>query len=257
MDSAFSVGHRALIRVSLAVLLIDDLTGRQITGSNARAWIEKGKPPISKHDGWFVFTDLYPGEYTVNADGGKYLPCSVETSVGAEGMETLIIRLRPGRVYTVPKGCMRVEGRAEPGAEITVINSTRASGFRLLADCAAGDDEIAVFHPEGIRLDGRAFRLSDPDGSGEDVVLRRSSDPDCRDGKYLLTKPLELSHSRTGSMLFPCFAATADENGGFFMIISAAASVTRLICEARGSKTVVREYEQSCEVCFRPELTDE
>ena len=51
MDGSYLIASRSLRRVSLAVMLVDDLTGTAITGSNARAWIENGKPPIKKNDG--------------------------------------------------------------------------------------------------------------------------------------------------------------------------------------------------------------
>ena len=80
MDESVIISHRTLCRVSLAVLLIDELTGAAITGSNARAWIENEKPPIKKGDGWFVFTDLLPGDYTVLAEGVQYLRQTVDVT---------------------------------------------------------------------------------------------------------------------------------------------------------------------------------
>ena len=63
--------------------------GRQITGSNARAWIEKEKPPIKKNDGWFVFTDLRPGCYTVNAEGGQFILSSKNVNIPEGSMQML------------------------------------------------------------------------------------------------------------------------------------------------------------------------
>ena len=255
MDEYFPIGHRAISRVSLAVLLLDDLTGRQITGSNARAWIEKEKPPIKKNDGWFVFTDLSPGSVTVNAEGGRFLLCSTEVNISGEEMNMITLRLKPGRVYPVPSDCLRVEGRAEPGALVTIVNCHRASAYKLLSDCREGDCSVSVFHPDGVRLDGRGFRLTGGEGS-EDVFLSTASDPDCRNGSYRLLKPVIYSHSRIGSLLMPAYTAQADENGRFFMILGAGAASSKLICEASGSLKVTREYENIDPECFRPDLTE-
>lgn len=252
MEDHFPVGHRALSRVSLAVLLLDDLSGRQITGSNARAWIEKERPPIKKNDGWFVFTDLRPGCYTINAGGGQFEPCCIDAEIAEDSVQMLVIRLKPGRVYPVPPGCLRVEGKAQPGAAVTIISCSKASGFKLLSDCKAGEGTISVFHPEGVRLDGRTFRLG-----SEDIILCASEDPDCRSGVYRLAEPLKYDHPRIGSTLMPAYSATADENGRFFMILGAGAASSGLICESAGSRTLSRKYENIDTQCFRPDLTEE
>ena len=256
MDEYFPIGHRAVSRVSLAVLLLDDLTGRQITGSNARAWIEKEKPPIQKNDGWFVFTDLRPGSYTVNAEGGRFLMSATQVTVTGEEMKMMTVRLRPGRVYPVPAGCLRVEGRAEPGALVTIVNCHRSAAYKLLTDCREGDRFLSVFHPEGVRLDGRGFRLTGGDGGSEDVFLSTAADPDCRNGCYQLSEPVRYSHSRIGSLLMPAYTAQTDESGRFFMILGAGAASSKLICEAVGSSSVTREYEKIDPECFRPDLTE-
>lgn len=256
MDDYFPIGHRALSKVSVAVLLLDDLTGRQITGSNARAWIENEKPPIKKNDGWFVFTNLRPGTYMINAEGGSFILCSETVEITDGTMKMLTLRLRPGRVYPVPSDCLRVEGRAEPGAAVTIVNCNKSSGFKLLSDCKAGDGVISVFHPEGVRLDGRAFRLTGSEGVVEDVFLTASDDPDCRDGRYRLSETLKSDHSRVGSVLMPLYFATADEDGRFFMILGAGAASSKLICECSGTVTIRKEYDNIDPECFRPDLTD-
>ena len=256
MDVFFPIGHRAISRVTLAVLLIDDLTGRQITGSNARAWIEKEKPPIKKNDGWFVFADLRPGCYEVNAEGGQFVSCITKVEIKEGSIQMMSIRLRPGRVYPVPSGCLRVEGRAEPGSKVTIINCNKASGFKLLSDCRSGDDKVSVFHPDGVRLDGRSFRLTGNDGSSELVFLSTASGTDCKNGCYQLSKPLKGDYSRIGSILMPAYSADTDETGKFFMILGAGASSGKLICESVGSVTATKTYDKIDTQCFRPDLTE-
>ena len=251
MDEFFSIGHRALSRVSLAVLLLDDLTGKQIVGSNARAWIEKAKPPIKKNDGWFVFTDLTPGEYSVNTEGGKYLSGKTVCKVDTGNMKTIIIRLKPGRVYPVPKDCLRVEGKAEPLSEITVVNCHKSASMKLTSDCKSGDMSISVFHPDGIRLDGLTFRLTTNGTDSEDISLLPGVSGE---ETYRLTEPLKNDHSRIGTLLMPVATATADENGNFFMILKGVPASAKLICEAKGTQTVIKEYEQPDMTCFRPVL---
>ena len=63
MEGSVLISHRSKRRVSLAVLLIDDLTGMPVRGSNARAWIEGEKPPIKKNDGWKSFYEALPATF--------------------------------------------------------------------------------------------------------------------------------------------------------------------------------------------------
>ncbi len=251
MDEFYSVGHRALIRVSLAVLLLDDLTGKPVTGSNARAWIENEKPPIKKNDGWFVFTDLRPGDCLVRAEGGVFqlsmMPCQLH-----EGrMETLTIRLKPSRVYPVPSHCLRVEGRADLDTAVTFINCRKNAGFKLLADAEKGSSVISVFHADGIRLEGRSFRLTSTDGVSEDLILIGAVN---REGQYQLAAPLQEDHPRIGSQLFPTESALTNEKGEFFLVLKDISASGKLIAEARGETTVIREYDHPDMIRFRPDL---
>ena len=60
------------MRVSLAVLLIDDFTGRIITSSDAQVSVEGGRKPVVKREGFRVFTNLTEPEVRVRAGGPCY-----------------------------------------------------------------------------------------------------------------------------------------------------------------------------------------
>ena len=238
MDGSVIVSHRTLHRVSLAVLLIDELTGSAITGSNARAWIENERPPIKKGDGWFIFTDLSPRRYTVLAEGGHYQRLSADCVLDAKERQTLRLCLRPSRTYPVPYGCLSVNGKAEPGAEVTAYVLNRQSAYKLLADAAKGGDTLTVFHTEGADLEGGTFRLISSDGKEENVTVRSK----IGENAYRLLSPLGGDYPRIGSLMVPAVTATADRSGRFFMALKGSSSA-KIVCEAKGSRTVRREYE--------------
>lgn len=251
MIDSVIVSSRTLRRVSLAVLLIDDLTGRAITGSNARAWIENEKPPIKKGDGWFVFTDLLLRQYTVNAEGGHYMKQSVSCGLDGGKVQTLRICLKPSKTYPVPYGFLRVEGKAEPSAEVTVYMLSRQSSFKLLSDAEKGGDSLNIFHGSGADLEGGTFRVIAQGGAEETVFLREK----LSDNTYGLLSPLQNDYPRIGTVLVSATVAEADKNGRFFAALNGAAKDAKIVCEAKGEKTVRKEYEleDSDSVC--PDLT--
>ena len=243
MDDLIIVSDRMLRKVSVAVFLTDDVTGTPVTGSNARAWIPGEKPPIKKNDGWFVFTDLSPGRYSIFAEGGKFQRQSAECDICDIGYQTITIRLRPSRTYPDIPGYLRIEGKAEADAEITVYVQDKQSAFRLLADAEKDSTVIYVFHSENDNLEGGSFRLMASDGGGENVTVL-SGDKDNR-MMYKLSRPLERDYPRVGSVLVPVASARADDKGRFFLVLRGSSSSARIICEASGSRNIHMEFERN------------
>ncbi len=252
MEGSVLISHRSKRRVSLAVLLIDDLTGMPVRGSNARAWIEGEKPPIKKNDGWSVFTDLCPGSFELCAEGGHYIRQQISITIAAGEILTRTIRLKPARTYPVPPGCLRIEGRSEPGAEITVYAQDKQSAFKLLADAKQGSTQLQVFHADTVNLSGSLFRLITSDGESENVTLE-SGQPGA-ENTYELKQPLEYGHPRVGTSLIPASSAIADENGRFFLVLKRCPGNSKIICRSKGTAEICREYENNNNGCLCPEL---
>ena len=242
MDGQVIVSNRTLHRVSLAVLLIDELTGRAITGSNARAWIENEKPPVKKGDGWFIFTELPPKKHTVLAEGGHYQRQSAECFTDGEGLPTLRLCLKPAKTYPLPSGCLRVEGSAEPNAVVTAYIPSKKNAFNLLADAKQGSDTLTVFHSDGVNLEGCAFRIIASNGEEESVFVRAKTG----ENAYRLTAPLLNVYQRIGTMLVPASETSADGNGSFFMALRCGLGDSGIVFEAKGSKHVRKEYKYQC-----------
>lgn len=252
MDESMIISHRTLRRVSLAVLLIDELTGRAIMGSNARAWIEKEKPPIKKGDGWFVFTDLLPGKYTVLAEGGQYQRLAVECTAESDDLQTLRLRLKPAKTYPLTYGCLLIEGRAEPGAEITVYIPDKKNTVKLLGDADRGSEMLTVFHAGDVNLEGGTYHILSSDGTGENVFFGAKTD----ENTYRLNAPLAYDYQRIGTILVPASVTSADKNGSFFTVIGRGSSKAKIVFEVRGDKSVHKEYEGVDGNCFAPDLRE-
>lgn len=237
MDRLYSISHRALMRASLAVLLIDDLTGKPITGSNARAWIEGAKPPVKKSDGWNVFLELPRGSYTVIAEGGMYCRTSAEAAV-SEGVGTLLLRLSPNRLYRLPSGCVRIEGQAAPGTQISVYAQGKQPACKLLKDSPAGSTEVTLFC-SGDPPVGKLLRFSSPEGVSETVRLTAPGEaPDL----YQLSAPLENAYPRAGTLIAPVTLTEADDKGRFFAVVRCTSPEGTVTVEGGG---VSKEYQRS------------
>ena len=88
---------------SLVVLCIDKQTGRPVTGSNARVYIEGVKPPVIKDDGYRVFLNVSDKEpVTIHCQSGIYEPCERVIDFNEwDASEVIEIELEPGAGYPV------------------------------------------------------------------------------------------------------------------------------------------------------------
>ena len=252
MDSSFIISHRSLRTVSLAVTLIDDLTGASINGSSARAWIENERAPIKKNGGVFVFTDLTQGEYTICAEGGFYQKRTAVITVEAGKMSALTLRLRPARNYPFQPCTLRVEGVAAPFSTVTAWLGDKQTSLRLLGDAESGSDIIRIYRSAGADVTGGTFRLQAPDGSGEliDIVAPVSAD----EGAFSLSSPLVGGYPRIGSLILRASRVTADKKGEFFIMLGTSRSSSVITIIADGEKQLTKSYDCTGLESLRAEL---
>lgn len=241
MEDMFNLSTRVRLRTNLAVLLLDDLTGQPIIGSNARVWIEGQKPPVKKNDGWNAFLELPPGTYTVSGEGGTYARRNVQVNVGAS-METLLLRLGPNCLYRSPSDCVRIEGHAEPGAEITAYAEGKQTEFKLLRDCAKKDTSLAIFHSGSAVLQGRLLRMTAPDGKSETVLIEGASEG--KQGEYRISAPVDNAYPRIGTILVPVAETQSDADGSFFVLVKAGSGDASIIVEASGRRKTKKDLER-------------
>lgn len=232
MEEQFNISNRVRLRTSIAVLLLDDLTGLPIIGSNARAWIEGQKPPVKKNDGWNAFLELPPGTYNVTAEGGTYERKTVQVTVD-KPFDTVLLRLSPNRLYRAPYDCIRVEGHTEPNTEVTVYPQGRQTVFKLQRDCAKKDTTLAVYSSTNTSLQGRLLKLSSPDGTGETVRIDKVSED--KPGEYVLETPVKNAYPKIGTVLVPAVQTRSDENGDFFALVKTGSGETEIAVEVAGS----------------------
>ncbi len=231
MDSNYGViTSRSVKRVSLVVQLIDDLTGKNITGSNARAWIENEKPPIKKNDGFNVFLNLPEGDYEIKAEGGFY------------SYRTVTIRLAPNSLYPIPPECIRIEGTGAPGQTVVVYSQDKGSAYKLLADVKKGTDTVGIYHDDSVNIEGKLLKMIASGGKGE--FIRVSSVTNKEKSEYLLSEKLKGDYPKVGTIIVPAFRVAADSSGKFTIILKNSFSGdSQITCESgEGTKAKSKTF---------------
>lgn len=210
-------------KVSLAVLVVDDFTGRPIltpdVAVSAAGVLER---PVRKGDGYFLFLDSPAPVLEVSVRAWAYHPAAVRVELaGLSPLRPVVkLRLTPNRNYSIPNETTCLEGTAPAGTEIRVLCENDPRPLRLLCDYETAGAE-----------DGRLIRLYDPassDPEGREFALLRKgeSDPEfftvreaaaCEEGGCLMAAPLGRPCKKAGATVLPAAGARADAEGRFFL----------------------------------------
>jgi hypothetical protein len=212
-------------RVSVAVLVLDDFTDRVLSGAaiQVRATGLPAKP-IRKSDGYFVFTTDQGTIRQIEVDSLSYEKeiVTVEPEALNPLHPVIKVRLKPNRQYASPGAVTCLEGRAEPGCEIRVIQTSNPQPLKLLYDYektgGEAEREIRIFHPEKKDLSGRTLAIQSQDQK-EPEVFRVLEMTDREQGVCLLTKALSKAYKKIGAMIFPVYTTRANEKGEFFLLL--------------------------------------
>lgn len=216
---------RAHIRrkVSVAVLVMDDFTGRPITSADLEVTAaEILQRPVRKGNGYFLFLDSPVPRLEITARAWAYHPATVQVELSALSPLRPVVKLRltPNRNYSIPLQTTCLEGSALPGTAIQAFCQNDPKPLRLLYDYVKdGPDNgrlLQIYDPAGSDLEGRRFALL---RRGEEQVEYFSvlDTAEGVEGGCLLTAPLEQDCRKAGTTIFPVFAATADSSGRYFL----------------------------------------
>ncbi len=234
----FNLSRRDVTSVSLAVELIDDLTGEAIKGSNGSVSIDGIRPPINKNDGWFVFTGLLQGKYTITANGSIFSEKKLRIELTGDEMLPLRIRLHPNKLYRPYIDCIRIEGKAAPGSMVYFFSEDKAAVLKILTDCTPGTDTISVFGTGANDLEGRLLRIKASKGTAERIrAVKRKKDDSA---EYILEKGVKGTFPKVGTSVSPVTETQADENGRFMALIRKDhAGSNEIICQCGRKKRTI------------------
>ena len=210
-------------RVSAAVLVLDDFTGRPITAADLEVTAaELTQRPVRKGDGYFLFLDSPAPRLEITARAWAYHPATV--GVELSGLSPLYpvvkLRLTPNRNYSIPQQTTCLEGNAPPGTAIQVFCENDPKPLRLLYDYAADGPEggrlLQIYDPTASDLGGRRFALL---RKGEEAAeyFRVTDRAEDVEGGCLLEAPLARDCKKAGATVLPVFTAEADGMGRYFL----------------------------------------
>ncbi|MCM3142907.1 hypothetical protein [Brevibacillus sp. MER 51] len=223
MEQHFQVRIRSVF--SYAVRLVDMYTrGAPFRSSLSVRLANHPQVPIEKGDGWYIFTDLPDGIYTLNISSREYMDRSVTFSVitGSTSCSERIVYLHPSPAYPFRPGDSLVRGRAcvadgspAGGACVqAVISYERDAPVRLAEDADKEATELIVASKKGQVDLADAFLLETSTCKG--TIIRFASPPKGR--VYPLTEPLSFAYPR-GTVLLPLLETHCDDRGEFVVAL--------------------------------------
>ncbi|MFS0555401.1 hypothetical protein [Brevibacillus sp. 179-C9.3 HS] len=223
MDQHFQVRIRSIF--SYAFRLVDMYTRGDPFRSSLSVRLENHRQaPVRKGDGWYVFTDLPDGNYTLIINSREYMDCAVSFTVTSERKtcSEKIICLHPSPQYPFRAGDSLIRGRAcgEDGSPAgsayvkAVIYYERDAPVRLAEDAGKEATELIVASKKGQIDPTDAFLLETPACKG--TIIRFAGPPKGR--VYPLTEPLSIAYPR-GTVLLPLLETYCDDRGEFVVAL--------------------------------------
>ena len=210
-------------KVSVAVLVLDDFTGRPITTADLKVTAaEMLERPVCKGNGYFLFLDSPVPKLEITARAWAYHPATIQVELAALAPMRPVVKLRltPNRNYSIPLQTTCLEGSAPPGTSIQAFCRNDPKPLRLLYDYAVSGPEqgrlMQIYDPAGSDLEGRRFALlrkGEEQAEGFSVLERLEE----TEGGCLLAAPLARDCKKAGATILPIFTATADDSGRYFL----------------------------------------
>ena len=208
------------IRASLAVLLIDDFTGKIITSPSLRVTACGGRKPVRKPEGFWVFLNLTSPETEVAVDGPCYY--SERQTIALKELDSanpvVRLRLKPDRTYKLPKGTLCMTAVLPKLASLMVFNEQGSDYKKLLADYEKGSKEISLYQGGKEELEGKICCIMGKKETKECIRLGKLKDRD--KGIYLLDQTLKDSYKKIGTKIYPVSYIKAQDAGEYFLPLS-------------------------------------
>ncbi len=247
------------IRVSLAVLLIDDFTEKVITGSGVRVWVTGAQKRLRKQEGFHVFLNLPGPMVHICAEGPCY--CREERDLDLRLLKAfgpvVKIRMKPSQLYAFPSGVVRLNVELPKQCRCFIFCEKSSGSKKLLKDYEKGGQELFVFQGGKEELEGKTCCIKDKTGRYEFLRLGRLKDQE--KGAYLLEQTLEHDYKKPGARLYPASILYAEEDRCFFVALkkeSPAEEYTFVVEKAgkRWEKKIQLESEGKCQIDIREEF---
>lgn len=186
---------RRTIRVSLALAVIDALTGKPIL-RGAKVCLESGLPAIRKSDGYWVFVDLPPDFYTVIVEAPFYQKRKLQIQVG-DHFSLMQVAMLPGKNFPFSQPVKWLEGEFSIEQLVWAALEEDPPRFRMIESFAKGAQDISLY------FTGTAFSIQRIwiKMKGKKGKLFWLSPQPNRQGEYHIDSPLPWEIDHTAQVL--------------------------------------------------------
>ena len=201
------------IHANLILRVPDGFTGRPLAPS-AMQWTLDGRScrPIAKENGYYVFTDLSPGDHELVLRGGSYLDERLSVSCRGEYQE-LLVTMKPGNRYPFGRAVtwltlqVRQKKQILPGQRVWIAVRSPLVELRIAQDAIkAGETEGKLFFPESVRAMALPRDMLLLDGAKSEICRLEELED------VHFAAPIRFDHKRS-CCLYPAQCHTADEAG--------------------------------------------
>ena len=209
------------MQMSLVIAVVDDFTGCPVRSDRLDVWAEGERRPIVKEGGYYIFSDLREKSIILHLEGKVFFPQILELDeevLAQYQNKVLKVRMLPNRAYPIPDNTTCVGGHAPCGSVIMAYNRAYENPFKLLTPYTKGSEQIAVFHPDDMELEGKTLLIQDKEQTHQDI-FRVTDKSDTEKKTYQMEKPLLNSYKKIGTTLYPVYVTEADKNGEFYLPI--------------------------------------
>jgi hypothetical protein len=177
--------ERIVERLSLAVSLTDEFTGTAAAGRVAVAIGELDVQARRNRSGYYLFTNIPDGTYTVAAASDCYFPAlqAVEIPDPASSPAIVDMTLKPGPAYHFPHGATLLRGGVRlasdgapdgalqgAGVEATALTAASSVKASLAGAAVKGETSISLASISGGIVAGDLLLIRDADRSRQEFV---------------------------------------------------------------------------------------
>lgn len=241
------MGDTVRIRVSLAVLAIDDFTGRVIVSPGLRASLKaegiRVQKPLRKPEGFFVFTGLTDRVVSLVMEGAGYQKeeRQVDLTRLKPGEPVIRVRMRPDRTYPDRGNAIALVVALPKDTEFFVFCPGGSRNKRLLGDYKKGDEEMGIYQEEPEELEGKTCCAADKNDRYQVFCLGAPTDRE--KGIYRLERAPGQGYKKIGTRIYPADFVKSTEEGEYFLLLRRYGPAdTEYICVAeRGGKRTERK----------------
>ena len=134
---------RRTMRVSLALAVIDGLTGQPILGG-VRVCLDNGNPAIRKPNGYWIFVNLPAGTYTVTIQAPFYQGKTLQVYISEEGTITQTALL-PSKQFPFSQPVLWWEGTLPAQSPVWAAWEEETPRFRVIEPFAKGSRCVSLY----------------------------------------------------------------------------------------------------------------